>query len=71
MTLSFDTLQCIGAVLAVHGRRFPHLLAAVDQELAELDRARAWAILALAQTTEHAAMVAETTPPTTESETTP
>jgi len=60
MTLSFDTLQCIGAVLSVHGRRFPHLLAAVDQELAELDRA-----------TEHAVMVAEATPPTTESETTP
>ena len=33
------------------------------------DRARTWAILALAQATEHAAMVAETEQPTTESET--
>ncbi len=33
MTLRYDTLQSIGAVLAASGK-WPHLLAAVDNELA-------------------------------------
>ena len=43
MTLRYDTLQSIGAVLAASGK-WPHLLAAVDAELATTPRTVAYSV---------------------------